>query len=314
MVCFQALFGTSEGPKSWNITLNLYGFVVRFMMAGGDWMTVRDLTVLYDIIERFRIWWRGCGVERVKRLVNDQIVSGSWIVSKGDILPDVGSREWNDRIVCLWAHGGGYGSGCAITFATGHCEVMDHYNTLSNRPLVYFSLEYPLAPNAKYPAQLDSALSAYYWLINHVGVRHIVLGGDSVGGTLILNLYQQLLKQKQVDQGLIIPKSVVMISPWLDVSLSHTPPDIIESLSATSDFLPLKMLQVWRDNVTPHGMNPRDPRISPFFDLSPFKMPEDGLLLIYGSTEVFAPTIDDWVKSIRKDKEARSKLKVIQGH
>jgi acetyl esterase/lipase len=283
-------------------------------MAGGDWMTVRDLTMLYDILERIRIWWRGCTVESVKRLVHDQIVDGSWIVSKGDILPDVGSTEWQNRLVIFWAHGGGFGSGSAITFATGHCEVMSHFGSISKSrsPLVYFSLEYPLAPHAKYPSQLDSAISAYYWLIQHVGVKNIALGGDSAGATLILTLYQQLLKQSRVDPTLILPKSLVMVSPWLDISLSHTPPDIIESLSWSSDFLPFKMLEVWRDNVTPHGMNPRDPRISPFFDLTPFEMPSDGLLLIYGSTEVFAPVIDDWVKSIRKQKEARSKLKVIE--
>jgi acetyl esterase/lipase len=284
-------------------------------MQGGDFATVRNLAALYDIVERFRLWWMGCRVERVKRLVHDQIVDGTWIVSKGDILPDVGSRDWDNRLVCFWAHAGGFGSGSALTFATGHCEVMNYYNSLSkNSSLVYFSLEYPLAPDAKYPAQLDSALSAYYWLIHHVGVKNIVLGGDSAGANLMLTLFQQLLKQQKLDAGLILPKSVVMISPWLDVSLSHTPPDIIESLSSTSDFLPLKMLQVWRDNFTPHGMNPRDPKISPFFDLSPFIMPENGLLLIYGSTEVFAPVIDDWVKAIRKEREARSKLKVFLFH
>jgi acetyl esterase/lipase len=129
-------------------------------------------------------------------------------------------------------------------------------------------------------------------------------------GTLILSLYNQLVKENIQNPELLMPKSIMMISPWLDISLSHTPPDLIESLSSSSDFLPYPMLQVWRDNATPHGMNPRDPRLSPFFDFSPIVFPENGILLIYGSTEVFAPVIDDWVKSLRKQKDARAQLKV----
>ncbi|KAJ3344594.1 hypothetical protein HDU91_000182 [Kappamyces sp. JEL0680] len=128
-----------------------------------------------------------------------------------------------------------------------------------------------------------------------------------------MSLHRQLLEELESDPQLIMPKSIVLISPWLDISLSHTPPHIISHLSATSDFLPYPMLETWRDNITPHGVNPRDPSLSPFFDLSPLVMPQDGMLLVYGSTEVFAPVIDDWVKSIRKQQDARSKLKIVLG-
>jgi acetyl esterase/lipase len=180
---------------------------------------------------------------------------------------------------------------------------------LQGKSLIYFSLEYPLAPQAKYPEIMHSALAAYFWLVQQVGVKNIVIGGDSGGANLVLSLHKQLLLEKRNNLSIVMPKSLVLISPWLDISLSHTPPHIIEQLSSTSDFLPYKMLEKWRDNVTPHGVSPRDPSMSPFFDLDPLVMPRDGILLIYGSTEVFAPEIDDWVTSIRKQPEARSKLK-----
>ena len=207
----------------------------------------------------------------------------------------------------------GFGTGSALTFGTGHCEIVNIYNHMepSGKSLIYFSLEYPLAPKAKYPEILDSALAAYFWLIQQVGVKNVVIGGDSGGANLVLSLHKQLLVEMRNNLQFIMPKSLVLISPWLDISLSHTPPHIIEHLSSTSDFLPYKMLEKWRDNVTPHGISPRDPSMSPFFDLDPLVMPRDGILLIYGSTEVFAPEIDDWVTSIRKQPEARSKLKVL---
>ncbi len=146
--------------------------------------------------------------------------------------------------------------------------------------------------------------------MQNVGVKNIVIGGDSAGGNMILSLHRRLLIEAEANPSLVMPKSIVMVSPWLDISLSHTPPHIINRLSSTCDFLPYAMLQTWRDNVTPHGMHPRDPEISPFFDLSPLVMPQDGMLLVFGSTEVFAPVIDDWVNSVRKEPEASSKLKV----
>ena len=125
-----------------------------------------------------------------------------------------------------------------------------------------------------------------------------------------MSMHKRIVQDSLENQDILLPKSIILISPWLDISLSHTPPHIIESLSSVSDFLPYKMLETWRDNVTPHGINPRDPSISPFFDLSPLSVPSDGILLIYGSTEVFAPVIDEWVTSVRKQPDARSKLKV----
>ena len=309
---FYRKFIQRKSPISWNIPLEVYALVIRFLMANGDYITVRNLTRLYDLVERGLVWIKGFQVERVRRRIHDDVIDGAWLLSKGDILPDNGSSEWKDRMVVFWAHGGGFGSGCSISFASAHCEVINLFGNFdpTRKPLLYFSLEYPLSPEAKFPDQLAAAISAYYWLEQIVGVKNIVIGGDSAGGTLILSLYRQLLQDSVTNVHLTLPKSLIIISPWLDISLSHTPPDIVEHLSSTYDFLPLKMLESWRDNVTPHGTNPRDPAISPFFDLSPIKLPLDGMLLVYGSTEVFAPVIDDWIKAIRKQPDARANLKV----
>lgn len=302
-------------PITWNLLLEVYALTVRFIMANGDHIRVRNLTRLYDLAERGLVWFKGFQVERVRRRIHQDIVHGVWILQKGDVLPDNGSSEWRERTVVFWAHGGGFGSGCSISFASAHCEVIELYHNLDpgKKQLLYFSLEYPLSPESKFPDQLASSISAYYWLVQIVGVNNIIIGGDSAGGNLILSLHKQLLLDSAENTRLILPKSIISISPWLDISLSHTPPHIIEHLSSTSDFLPFQMLENWRDNVTPQATNPRDPSISPFFDLNPIVMPPNGMLLVYGSTEVFAPVIDDWVKAIRKQPEARANLKIILG-
>ena len=301
-------FGLGSAPKSWGILLTFYAKVVRFVMHSTDIDTVKHIWSLYDSVERFRLWLNGFRIEQIRR----KDVNGTWIISGGDVIPDVGSDEWDNRLVCFWVHGGGFSFGSPLSLSTGHCEVISQFNRLTEakQPLVYFALEYPLAPNAKYPSQLQAALAAYYWLIHQVGVKNIVLGGDSAGGNLALCLYTHLQKDAENNPALVMPNCIALISPWLDLSLSHTPPDIIEHLAASSDYIPLAILEAWRDAITPRGMNPRDPRISPFFDLKPLVLPRDGILLIYGSTEVFAPLLDDWVTSLRKDKDSKVKLRV----
>ncbi|KAJ2999765.1 hypothetical protein HDV02_001788 [Globomyces sp. JEL0801] len=263
----KKVFIKPNHPASWDVCMVYYSELFHFILANKDWKRVRNLSQLYDLVERIRIFFTGSHLETVRRLADGQVVAGTWIVSKGDILPNVHSVH--QVIAALFIK------------------------------------------EQKHPVQVESILSAYRWLVDHVGVRNIVLGGDSAGANLQILLHKQLIRDQTANPLLILPKSMVLVSPWLDVSLSHTPPHILSSLATSSDLLPFSMLETWRDNATPHGVNPRDPKISPFFDLSPFIMPVDGILLIYGSTEIFAPEIDDWVKSIRREKDVRSKLKVI---
>lgn len=90
-VILKKLAGFQGSPRSWNTPLDVYGQSVRFLMADGDWQRVRDLTAIYDLVERLRIWLRGFQVERVKRKLHENIVEGVWIVEKGDVLPEVGA-------------------------------------------------------------------------------------------------------------------------------------------------------------------------------------------------------------------------------
>jgi hypothetical protein len=92
LVVIKKLLGFQGSPSSWNIPLDVYGQSVRFILADGDYLRVRDLSCVYDLVERLRIWWRGFHVERVKRKLHDNIVEGVWIVENGDVLPEVGIR------------------------------------------------------------------------------------------------------------------------------------------------------------------------------------------------------------------------------
>ena len=311
-IIIKHLFSTPF-PASWDLSLDLIVHAARYSFGNRDWKKARILFEINDQVERLLGWLLGLQTERVRRQLepSSQEIDGIWIIEDKRALPNVQSELWRTTTVYFYCHGGGFGAGSSYTGLLAHRKVMKHHASFTENPIVTFAFNYPLAPEAKHPAQVEAALACYTWLVQHVGVSQIVLGGDSCGANIILGLYTELLKRNR-ETALVLPKAMILICPWLDVSLSHTPPHIQQDLSARYDFLAFSMLQVWRDNITPYGMHPRDPRLSPFFDLEPLSLPPGGMLVIYGSHEVFSPVCDEWIKSIRKQSPS-APLKVIVG-
>src|SRR6185437_2641237 len=83
----------------------------------------------------------------------------------------------------LWFHGGGW--------VTGNLDTHDQLGRLLADAVgaVVVSVDYRLAPEAKFPAAADDCLAAYEWALaraDEVGAdaRRIAIGGDSAGGNL----------------------------------------------------------------------------------------------------------------------------------
>lgn len=112
--------------------------------------------------------------------------------------------------VILHFHGGAFFTGSAKTHRAMGAEM-----AARARATVYM-LDYRLAPEHPYPAALDDGLAAYQALLaqGHAA-ENIVLGGDSGGCAHILSLAVALR-----EQGLPMPAGMVMISPYVDITLS----------------------------------------------------------------------------------------------
>lgn len=93
---------------------------------------------------------------------------------------------------------------------------------------------YPKAPNHQYDEVFEKVLPIYKDLLTKTSPENIVIMGDSAGGGLSLALSQLLLKE-----GLPQPGNIVLLSPWLDITLSH--PEI-ESMKKNEPMLNLKLL------------------------------------------------------------------------
>ena len=74
---------------------------------------------------------------------------------------------------------------------------------------------YPLAPRATASDVVPAATDIVAELLSEVGADRLALMGDSAGGGMALAVAMQLR-----DRGLPAPRHTVLISPWLDASMS----------------------------------------------------------------------------------------------
>ncbi|MFV0932754.1 alpha/beta hydrolase [Pseudomonas jessenii] len=112
--------------------------------------------------------------------------------------------------VILYLHGGAYILGSPRT----HRSVVTHLAAASGTEVVV--ADYRLAPEHPYPAAPDDALQCYCSLLARgIAAQDIRLAGDSAGGGLALALALRIR-----DEKLPLPGALLLISPWVDLSLS----------------------------------------------------------------------------------------------
>ncbi len=120
------------------------------------------------------------------------------------------NRRHMKKYIILYCHGGGYFTGSL------------HYaRTLTTKLAMSTSMDvlsfnYRLAPEHPWPAAVDDAEAVWdYLMYQGYGSRDIIVAGDSAGGNLALTL---TLKLKE--EGRLLPRALVLMSPWTDLTLS----------------------------------------------------------------------------------------------
>lgn len=128
----------------------------------------------------------------------------------------------NADVVLIYTHGGGYVLGHPFPEAPNLLFVAE---SLARKGLTaaIFALRYSVAPESRFPKQVDEAASAYSWLVRDLGVSpsKVALLGESAGAHLALSfLVDRHLKSKQAT---VLPKpaSAFLISPWCDLHNSN---------------------------------------------------------------------------------------------
>ncbi|KAG0092746.1 hypothetical protein BGZ92_008749 [Podila epicladia] len=115
--------------------------------------------------------------------------------------------------VILYYHGGGY----FICSTATHRELLWRISKATGRRI--FAVDYRLAPDHPFPAALHDASHAFCHLTDPkecgFDPANVTVAGDSAGGGLAVGL---LMYQR--DQGMPTPSKAVLLSPWLDLTMS----------------------------------------------------------------------------------------------
>lgn len=120
------------------------------------------------------------------------------------------NRAHMKKHVILHCHGGGYSTGSSLYARTLTSKLA------ASTSMDVLCFDYRLAPEHPYPAALKDAMKAWnYLMLLGYGARDVIVTGDSAGGNLALAL---CLKLKE--EGRILPRGLVLMSPWTDLTSS----------------------------------------------------------------------------------------------
>ncbi len=129
----------------------------------------------------------------------------------------------------LFLHGGAYVQG----FNRIHWSFL---NTIIQKTgSTVIAPDYPLAPYDTYKESYEMVIPIYEDLIRRAGGDRVILMGDSSGGGFALALAQRMKVENTAQ-----PSQIILISPWLDLTLTN--PEI-DNISPIDPILSIRGLQ-----------------------------------------------------------------------
>ena len=162
-------------------------------------------------------------------------------------LTKAGVRE---KAAMLYIHGGGYTLGSGMTAGS----LLAHF--LDRTGLEGYSVDYHLAPYAKFPTQINEIVAFYRGLLDQ-GYEKIVVGGESAGAGLTLSLVQALKLE-----GLPMPAAIWCSSPVDNIRFDQDEIFVQDMFTQTCE----DMIEAYAGGADLH-----DPRLSPIYgDYSDF--------------------------------------------
>jgi len=154
-----------------------------------------------------------------------------------------------DRVIVA-LHGGGFVGGSIYT----HRKMYGHLAKAAGVRVLLAT--YRHAPEFRYPAQIEDAVTAYRWAVSRT--RKVALAGDSAGGGLAV---QVALREPGA-------AALLLLSPWIDMDPAQTATSYEEN-AGTDLFFTRPMVQGLIQQYLPEGTSGLAPEVNPFHaDLS----------------------------------------------
>jgi len=151
----------------------------------------------------------------------------------------------------FYLHGGGYAFNIAIVHWWLIAKMIKATGVSVTVPL------YPLAPDHDWSTSYPFVMQAFDAAATKYGAQNITIMGDSAGGGYSMGVSQMLR-----DQGKPLPRKIVLLSPWLDVTASD--PRQLE-IDKNDLFLSVAGAQFAGQFWAGEGNDPREFPVSPLF-------------------------------------------------
>ena len=118
--------------------------------------------------------------------------------------------EQLSKKVILYFHGGAY----VAEATTLHWDFLEKLANDTKSTIVM--PDYPLTPKYTYKDVFNMVETLYKEIISKVDVKNLVMMGDSAGGGITLALAEKISQN-----NIQLPSKTILISPWLDVTLTN---------------------------------------------------------------------------------------------
>lgn len=242
-VLVRVLFGMSREHPYWNPLEEIVVKVIAFGARNGSNIGPRLVIHSYARIQRIVAGiTKRVHVEDVHMGLNSiEGLDGVWITLDG-----VKLKDHVPKMLVFYIHGGGYNVGCSSMYVNAHGRILhklaDEHNI---HDIGILSIEYPKAPEVKYPLNVEFLKKAFDYVVYDLGIpqNQIIVEGDSAGGQLAINVCHYANDMNAALGGVGSPLAgTILISPWVNHSCEsdshdeqlHT--DFIAGRSLLADF------------------------------------------------------------------------------
>ena len=217
--------------------------IVKRLPEGSEADVVKQIRLRLELSEFLRSLITPVDAGAV-RAVRDGSVKGEWLRPADE-----------PRQTVYYLHGGAYVACSPET----HRAFTSALSRAANARV--FALDYRLAPEHRFPAAVEDAVTGYRWLLDQgVDPQEIVIGGDSAGGGLTMATMIALR-----DAGEPLPRAAFVISPWADMACAGRSLDVNDERDSMFYGAGVR----WMAPVYLGGASPSDPLASPVYaDLS----------------------------------------------
>ena len=189
--------------------------------------------------------------------IRSSLIEGRAVFAVSQRWPEAGRRSRSEAPggpagspLVFFLHGGAF----SVSFTSQHWRFIAWLSSTARATVIAF--DYPLSPEAGWRETLSMTRSVYKEALAKTGGREVAVIGDSAGGCLALALAQSLRQD-----GLPQPSRLILISPWLDVSMGNPEIPAVEPLDPVLSAESLRLAGLRYAG----GDDPADPRVSPLF-------------------------------------------------